>query len=253
MRGRLRATAVLLVAATAFAACSHTTQPGTAASSTTANQASSIGGVHPTGPDDGARMLDAFLLASYGTPNHAAAPIRGAIWPSLRPQTGTTKTFEVYARSRDDLVRACQVFGAAAGYFVGGTPYQLRLEGWVTASGRGFRGAPFAPVTCARAPANGTDPVAATRPATSIERARRVSAFLAVYLKGRSWYSGSGSGDPGDGSAVAVTVNVSAPDPLSYCGRLRPISDWFMGDDAYRLRVVPTTAGTTHPSQACPD
>ena len=253
MRAQRHAAALLVVAATAVAACSSTPRHGTAASSTTQNQLHAVVGVHPAGPDDGARMLDVFLLASYGTPDHDAAPIRGAIWPSLVPPRGTTIAYEVYAPSRDDLVRACQVFGTAAGYFVGGTPYQLRLEGWVAEPGGGFAGAPFPPVTCARAPGNDIDPVAATRPPTSIDRARRVAAFLAVYLKGRSWYAGDGSGDAGDGSPVAVVVDVSAPDPLSFCGRLRSITDWFLGGDAYQLRVVPTTAGRTHPSQGCPN
>ena len=54
--------------------------------------------------------------------------------------------------------------------------------------------------------------------------------------------------EEGDGQFLQTPV----ADPLSLCGRLRPIADWFMGDAKYELRVSRVPSAASSPSQPCP-
>ena len=144
-------------------------------------------------------MLDAYLLATYGTPDREAAATPGAIWSSLEDPTATNLPLDVYVRSEADLEQRCQALGPAVGYFVGGAQYTMTLTGWVSTSPGEFT-SPFAPITCPRVAKNQTDPVAATRPSASIDRVNRVAGFFNVYFKGQSWYYAVSSGSLGDGS-----------------------------------------------------
>jgi hypothetical protein len=247
--------AIVAIVAIVVAGCSQTSTHGatstTTVSASTPTQPHTVAAVHPANANDGARMLDAYLLATYGTPDQEAAATPGAIWPSLEDPTGTKVPLYVYARSEADLEQRCQALGPAVGYFVRGAQYTMTLTGWVSTSPGSFT-SPFPPITCPRVAKNQTDPVAATQPSASIDRARRVAVFFNVYLKGQSWYGGIGSGSLGDGSPPGVNLQTPVADPLSLCGKLRPIADWFMGDAKYDLRVSRVTSASSSPSQPCP-
>jgi hypothetical protein len=257
MRTRALVTTFPAIAAIVVAGCSHTsTHRATSTTTVSAarpTQPHTVTAVHPANGNDGARMLDAYLLATYGRPDHEAAATPGAIWPSLNDPTATNLPLNVYARSEADLEQRCQALGPAVGYFVGGTQYTLTLTGAVSTSPGEFT-SPFPPITCPRVAKNQTDPVAATRPSASIDRVNRVAGFFNEYFKGRSWYYAVSSGSLGDDSPPAVDVETPVADPLSLCGRLRPIADWFMGDAKYDLRVsrVPSASSPSSPSQPCP-
>ncbi len=198
-------------------------------------------------------MLDVYLLATYDRSDHDAAATPGAMWPSLKDPTATNLPLDVYAPSEADLEQRCRALGPAVGYFVGGTQYTMTLTGWVSTSPGEFT-SPFPPITCPRVAKNQTDPVAATRPSASIDRVNRVAAFFNVYFKDQSWYYAVSSGTLGDGSPPQVNVETQVADPLSLCGRLRPIADWFMGDAKYHLTVsrAPSAASPSSRSQPCP-